>query len=81
MTQPAILAIDQGTTSSRAFVFDVSGGIVSKARQEIGQHYPRPGWVEQEPEDIWLSVLSTARRALEDAFARGFNVVAIGITN
>ena len=78
---PAILAIDQGTTSSRAIVFDCAGGIVATAQQPLPQHFPRDGWVEQDPEDIWRTVLDTARQAVAGAQGRGFAVAAAGIVN
>ena len=62
-----ILAIDQGTTSSRALVFDAELNVVASAQQEFQQHYPQPGWVEHDPDDIWRTVLATARAALADA--------------
>jgi glycerol kinase len=76
-----LLAIDQGTTSSRAIVFDPSAAIVAVAQAEFPQHYPRPGWVEHDPEDIWRTTLATAREALARAEAKGGRVVAIGVTN
>ena len=76
-----ILAIDQGTTSSRAIVFDKQGRSVSTAQQEFQQHYPSDGWVEHEPEDIWNSTLEVSRQALSEAESKGFKVAAIGITN
>jgi len=79
--QPAILAIDQGTTSSRAIIFDLAGAIVSLAQQEFPQYFPRDGWVEHDPEDIWDTVLTTSRQAMKDAAQAGFEVAAIGITN
>ena len=54
--KPAILAVDQGTTSTRAVVFDESGMPVGSAQEEFARHYPRDGWVEQDPEDLWLAV-------------------------
>ena len=78
---PAVLAIDQGTTSSRAIVFDRAGGIVATAQQPLPQHFPRDGWVEQDPEDIWRTVLETARQAIAGAEARGFALAAVGIVN
>ncbi|PNU20562.1 glycerol kinase [Geothermobacter hydrogeniphilus] len=75
------LAIDQGTTSSRAIVFDRRGRIVSSAQQEFPQHYPQNGWVEHDPEDIWNSTLRVSRAALEEAEAKCPAVKAIGITN
>lgn len=79
--RPAILAIDQGTTSSRAIAFDLNGGVAGAAQQPLPQHYPRDGWVEQDPEDIWRTVLDTARRAAAEARSKGFSLAAIGIVN
>lgn len=76
-----ILAIDQGTTSSRAIVFDRRAQIVATAQEEFQQLYPRPGWVEHDPEAIWATTLSTARSAFQQAEAAGGHVAAIGITN
>ena len=65
MSSPILLAIDQGTTSSRAIVHDARNfDTLGAAQQEIEQHYPRDGWVEHEPEDIWYSVARTVREAL-----------------
>jgi glycerol kinase len=76
-----ILAIDQGTTSSRAIVFRPDGGIVAVAQQEFPQHYPQDGWVEHDSEDIWHSTLSVCKQALEQANSKGATVAAIGVTN
>ena len=57
-----IVAIDQGTTSSRSIVFGKSMEIISIAQQEFEQHFPKPGWVEHDPEEIWQSVLETTRK-------------------
>ncbi|MGH8712224.1 MAG: FGGY family carbohydrate kinase, partial [Burkholderiales bacterium] len=62
-----ILALDQGTTSSRAIVFDHAGTIRAQAQQELTQHYPQPGWVEQDPNEIWSTQLNVARLALQRA--------------
>jgi len=78
---PYILAIDQGTTSSRAIVFDSAGRIVSTAQEEFAQHYPANGHAEHDPEDIWRTVLETARKAFTEAEKTGGSVAAIGITN
>ena len=82
MTQKKhILALDQGTTSSRAIVFDALGQAVSVAQREFPQIYPRPGWVEHDPDAIWKTQLNTARRALRLAKLSAGDVAAIGITN
>ncbi|MEM9302405.1 MAG: glycerol kinase GlpK [Pseudomonadota bacterium] len=80
MTKPLVLAIDQGTTSSRAIVLDPQLNIVASAQQEFPQSYPADGWVEHDPEAIWSSVLAVTRQALNEAERTG-EVVAIGITN
>ena len=74
---PRILAIDQGTTSSRAIVFDADGGIRAVAQREFTQHYPQPGRVEHDPEEIWRTTVAVCREALDAAGP----VAAIGITN
>jgi glycerol kinase len=76
-----VLALDQGTTSSRSIVFDDAGHAVGSAQQEFPQIYPRPGWVEHDPQAIWTSQLDTARQALSAAGVRPRDVAAIGITN
>ena len=81
MATPALLAIDQGTTSSRALVFDLKANLIASAQKEFAQIYPEPGWVEHDPEVIWATVLSTAREALSKAEDQGFEVQAIGVTN
>ncbi len=78
---PLLLAIDQGTTSSRAIVFDRAGRIVSVAQQEFAQHYPSDGWVEHNPTDIWDTVAAVSREAMGEAEASKGVVAAIGITN
>ena len=78
---PVILALDQGTTSSRAIVFDHDGQIVSVAQQEFRQIFPQAGWVEHDPLEIWSTQLAVAHQALERAGCRAGDVVAIGITN
>ncbi|HUF57174.1 MAG TPA: glycerol kinase GlpK [Thermohalobaculum sp.] len=75
-----ILAIDQGTTSSRALVFDGEMGLVALSQQEFPQHFPHSGWVEHEPDDIWSSTLAVAREAAEKA-GGWERIAAIGITN
>ncbi|MDX3805024.1 glycerol kinase GlpK [Bosea thiooxidans] len=76
-----LLAIDQGTTSSRAIVFDSVLAPVASAQKEFPQHFPASGWVEHEPEDIWETVLSTARQALARAGLGAKDIAGIGITN
>ncbi|AMJ59440.1 glycerol kinase GlpK [Bosea sp. PAMC 26642] len=76
-----ILAIDQGTTSSRAIVFDAALRVVASAQQEFAQHFPASGWVEHEPEDIWSGVLATCRAAMTKAGLDAGDIAAIGITN
>ncbi|MFD1328917.1 glycerol kinase GlpK [Mycoplana ramosa] len=76
-----ILAIDQGTTSSRAIVFDDSQKVVGVGQREFAQHFPRSGWVEHNPEDIWESVIWSARVALEQAGIGAADLAGIGITN
>ena len=78
---PAILALDQGTTSSRAIVFDEYCRAIGMAQRELPQIFPRSGWVEQDPEVIWATQLATAREALANAGLRAADVAAIGITN
>ena len=76
-----ILAIDQGTTSSRAILFDATLKVISSAQAEFPQHYPRPGWVEHDPADLWATVASTTRAAIERAGLTASDIAAIGITN
>ena len=76
-----VLALDQGTTSSRAIVFDHGGGIRAIAQREFAQHFPQPGWVEHEPTEIWASQLGVLAEALAKAGIGATEVAAIGITN
>jgi glycerol kinase len=76
-----VLAIDQGTTSSRAILFRQDISIAASAQQEFPQHFPASGWVEHEPEDIWTSTIATCREALKKAGLAAKDVAAIGITN
>jgi glycerol kinase len=80
MTAP-ILAIDQGTTSTRAIVFDGERRIVGVGQQEFAQHFPRSGWVEHDLEEIWATTVATVRRALAEARLEAKDIAAIGITN
>ncbi|MBI1179664.1 MAG: glycerol kinase GlpK [Alphaproteobacteria bacterium] len=77
----AILAIDQGTTSSRALVFDLRGDVVALAQKEFQQHYPADGWVEHDPEDIWQGTVEVCRQALGEAQRQDCRVLCAGITN
>ncbi|MFC4597812.1 glycerol kinase GlpK [Cohnella hongkongensis] len=76
-----ILSIDQGTTSTRALIFNHSGEIVSSAQEEIKSYYPKPGWVEQDANEIWLSVLGVMAAALLKGDIRPEQIEAIGMTN
>ena len=76
-----LLALDQGTSSSRSIVFDEHGNIVAQAQQELPQIYPQPGWVEHDPMQIWRGQLATAREALAKAGLKASDIRSIGITN
>ncbi len=76
-----VLALDQGTTSSRAIVFDRRGGVRTVARKEFRQIFPRPGWVEHDAEEIWRSQLACARAALRQSWVRPERIAGIGIAN
>ena len=76
-----VLAIDQGTTSSRAILFDKDMQVAAISQQEFPQYFPKSGWVEHNPEDIWDSVVDTCRTAMEKAGATATDIVSIGITN
>jgi len=76
-----ILAIDQGTTSTRAIVFDPALRVLASAQQEFPQHFPASGWVEHDPADLWSTTAATARAAIEKAGLHGADIAAIGITN
>jgi glycerol kinase len=81
MANKYILAIDQGTTSSRAILFDKEGNIVSVAQKEFKQYFPHPGWVEHDPNEIWTSQAGVIAEAITKIGANGKNIAAIGITN
>lgn len=81
MSNQYVLALDQGTTSSRAILFDHSGSIVGVAQKEFTQIYPKPGWVEHDPLEIWNTQLEVAQAVLSQTNTSPDNVVAIGITN
>ncbi|HEU4458464.1 MAG TPA: glycerol kinase GlpK [Methylibium sp.] len=76
-----LLALDQGTSSSRSIVFDRAGRIVAMAQREFRQIYPQPGWVEHDPRELWATQLATAREALAEAKLSARAIAAIGITN
>ena len=76
-----ILALDQGTSSSRAIVFDHDGRIRSVAQKEFTQHFPKPGWVEHDPREIWSSEASVIAEAITELGINGLNIAGIGITN
>src|SRR5690349_20195625 len=76
-----LLAIDQGTTGTTALVMSKDGATLGRATCEFPQHFPEPGWVEHDPEEIWRSVGQAIAGALQGAGARGTDIAAIGITN
>jgi glycerol kinase len=76
-----LLALDQGTSSSRSIVFDTAGHIVAMAQREFRQIYPRPGWVEHDPQEIWATQLATAQEALAQAHISAKDIISMGITN
>ena len=76
-----ILALDQGTTSSRAIIFDKKGNIVSMAQKEFTQYFPKPGWVEHDPQEIWSTQTGVAAEAIAKKGLNAENIAAIGITN
>src|SRR5919109_206932 len=81
MTDTYLLALDQGTSSSRAVLFERTGRVVHQVSQAFPQHYPQPGWVEHDPADLWHSQLTTAQRVLQQAGVQPTQVAAIGLTN
>src|SRR5262245_56595524 len=81
MPNQYILTIDQGTTSTRVVIFDVQALAVGVAQQEFTQHYPKPGWVEHDAEEIWSSVGTLTRMAIEQARVSPNQLAAIAITN
>jgi glycerol kinase len=76
-----LMALDQGTTSSRAIIFDDGGAIVASAQQEFRQIYPQPGWVEHDPVEIWETQAGVATVALKNAGLGSGDIAAIGIAN
>src|SRR6188472_4002128 len=81
MAADLLLAIDQGTTGSTSLVMDTAGRTLGRATREFPQHFPSPGLVEHEPDEIWQSVVDATREALAAAGITGDRVAAIGITN
>ena len=81
MAAKYVMALDQGTTSSRTILFDKNGKIVSVAQREFPQYYPQPGWVEHDPMEIWSSTYATATEAMAQVGASASDIAAIGITN
>ena len=81
MTARHILAIDQGTTSSRALLFDEAGRVVATAQKELPQHFPHDGWVEHDAEEIWRDTVSVCREAIAAAGIAACDIAAIGIAN
>lgn len=81
MMKKYMLALDQGTTSSRAILFDQAGAIVHSAQRELPQYFPKPGWVEQNPNEIWGSILSVIATCLSESGVKPRQVAGIGITN
>ena len=81
MAKSRILAIDQGTTSCRAIMFDADLAVRSVAQEEFPQHFPQSGWVEHDPEDIWSTIAAMCRQAIERDHASSSDIAAIGITN
>ena len=81
MAADHLLAIDQGTTSTRAILFDRDARLVASAQRELKQHYPQIGWVEHDPEDIWNDALAVSLEALAQSGVDLSRVAAIGITN
>src|ERR1044071_6682757 len=76
-----LLALDQGTSSSRSIVFDEHGHIVAMAQREFRQIYPQPGWVEHDPRELWETQLATAKEALAKAGLTARDIASVGITN
>lgn len=81
MSQPLLLSIDQGTTSSRAMLFEKDGSTFAVAQREFTQYYPKSGWVEHDPDEIWTTTLAVCQEALAQAQSQNRQVAGIGITN
>src|SRR5262245_16612517 len=80
-TEPLVLALDQGTTGSTALLLDRRGRVRGRGYAELPQYFPKPGWVEHDPDEIWASVRSATRAALASARANASAIAAIGVTN
>ena len=76
-----LLSLDQGTTSSRAIIFNRNGEVVQQCNKEFEQIYPQPGWVEHDPKEIWSTQLEVAQRVIKDSKISPAKIAAIGITN
>src|SRR5690349_20521317 len=76
-----VLALDQGTTSSRSLLFDTAGRVVALAQKEFTQHFPQPGWVEHDAQEIFASQLSTIVQVLKESRVATRDIAAVGITN
>ena len=76
-----VLALDQGTTTSRSILFDHDGNMAAVAQKEFAQHFPRPGWVEHDPDEIWASQAATVAEVMALADATPADVAAVGIAN
>jgi glycerol kinase len=81
MSKRYILALDQGTTSSRAILFDKKGNIISLSQKEFTQIYPHPGWIEHNPEEIWKTQIEAAKEAIQKVGLSPSDIASIGITN
>lgn len=81
MAERYILALDQGTSSSRALLFDRRGNVLHQAQQALASHFPQPGWVEQDPTALWRSQLGAARQVLQEAGVSAAQIAALGLTN
>ena len=81
MAENYVMALDEGTSSARAILFDRAGNIVTIAQREFRQIYPKPGWVEHDGDEIWSTQLSVAREAMQKAGVTAEQIKAIGITN
>src|SRR5690554_4198873 len=81
MNREYVMALDQGTTSSRAILFDKKGDIIATAQKEFKQYYPKPGWVEHDPMEIWGTQSGVIREVMDKAAIRPEQIASIGITN